>query len=77
MIRLTDEEIDAIYQAGWWGAGVDYDEAIATAQLKKVIDWLDTECAEHPKVTDYGERYLNHHVDCPECWQVLLKESST
>ena len=25
---LNDEEIDTIYRLGWWGAGVDYDQAL-------------------------------------------------
>lgn len=51
------------------------DKAIAKAQLKKVVEWLDTDCTEHSRVSDsYGKKYFDSHSDCPECWQALLEE---
>ena len=77
---LKDEEILGLLKTGEWLAGfhnhkVYRGSVIAKAQLKKVVEWCDAPCLEHPKTDDsYGKPYTNCHSDCPECWQSLLKE---
>lgn len=76
MILLSDEEIR---DATCW----DYlsgDELILLrqsnkAQLKAVVEWLDSDCKEHPKVSDpNGKSSFYHHEDCPQCWLALRRE---
>ena len=45
------------------------------AQLKKVVEWLDTDCDEHPKVSDsYGIPYYDCRSECADCLQSLKEE---
>jgi len=84
MILLSDEEIEVVKKYANNPPVVDgmltfhiYDEqrAIAKAQLKKVGEWGDGDCNEHPYAAyPTGTRFLQRK-DCPDCWQSLLKET--
>ena len=40
--------------------------------LRDFVEWLETDCTEHPKVSDsYGIPYFDSHSDCVECLESL------
>lgn len=44
--------------------------------LRKVVDWGESECFEHPYNSDLPEEEYNRKRHrCIECWQSLLKET--
>lgn len=49
-------------------------EASADYAVKKVLEWCDEVCEEHPEV-NYPEvgTHLNKRHDCPLCWEALKK----
>ena len=73
---LTDEEITKAFNHGVrHGDGTYPPEAIAKAQLKKVVEWGEEECFEHPyKSNIKSEEYNRKRHRCFECWQSLLEE---
>ena len=64
MILLTDDEIKEAQ-----GQGYSDWESVASAQLKKVVEWLDRPCHEHS-----GD-VLHPHRRCGVCLQALKKEA--
>ncbi len=46
------------------------------AQLKKVVEWQEAKCAEHPEhnACDDG-LHFNLRRDCPQCMQALKEEA--
>ncbi len=81
MIQLSDEGIGVIaceFQAGILETGEvgNLCKAIKKAQLKKVGDWGNEECFDHPfKSRLKSEEYNRKRHRCPECWQILLEET--
>jgi len=80
-ILLTDEEIEESSQVDMFlpNGEVDPDcgylrgrQQVARAQLKRVAEWGNEPCP-HPSTFD-GQR-LTKKKNCPDCWQVLLKEA--
>ena len=74
MILLEDEELLRAIEEGYEVKdGVEmrviYAYAIARAQLKKVVEWLDRPCHEHS-----GD-VLHPHRRCGVCLQALKKEA--
>lgn len=50
-------------------------ELLFKAQLKKIGEWGEEECFEHPyKSNDPKEEYNRKRHRCPECWQSLQEE---
>lgn len=46
------------------------------AQLKKVVEYLGADCIEHPLLSTLPNvlSYAFSRIECPKCWQALLKE---
>ncbi|KKN75004.1 hypothetical protein LCGC14_0385060 [marine sediment metagenome] len=85
MILLTDEEIRGAIQDynatlnqccddSYFTIHADSFNAIAKAQLKKVVEWGNEWCPVHTiEISkDVTEVIAKHQ--CCECWQALLKE---
>ena len=48
---------------------------VTKAQLKRVVEWGDEDCEEHPYTSrSKGEAYNRKRHRCPQCRQVLLDE---
>ena len=75
-VGLTDEEISlALSKQGYTDEVHAELEVVAEAQLKKVMEWGNEDCEEHPYTSrSKGEAYNRKHHRCPECWQGLLEE---
>ncbi len=83
MILLDDEEIDKAYLAYMESdlppktdISRGANRAIIQAQLKKVVEWQEAKCAEHPEHNAYDDGlHFNLRRDCPQCMQALKKEA--
>lgn len=83
MIRLTDEEMDTVWNEAsslklLMGSaedikqsGINCARALRDAQLKKVAEWGNETCYEHLKVMG-GLPIFRHR--CDMCWQAILEE---
>lgn len=77
-ILLDDDDMFYVGMDVTKGGG-DYADIIevirtsAKAQLKKVAEWGNELCKEHPEVNypEKGTHYNKRH-DCPICWQTLV-----
>ena len=50
-------------------------QRVAEAQLKKVYEWGNEDCFDHPyRSRIKSEEYNRKKHRCPECWQSLLEE---
>lgn len=86
MIRLTDEEIDAIIDKAYKdNRGVmpqgyvdkDIGDNSAKAQLKKVAEWGNEPCEERSHwvlLDNMTQCPMPLKRECPLCWQALLEE---
>ncbi len=81
MILLSPEELKQAQESvGWFCTDNDYYgysnglNAIAKAQLKQVVKWLEEDCPHDvtPQIP-YARAKRKH---CVECWQDLKKEAS-
>ena len=70
MIRLTDEEIQAIHDSlvGQY-APITIEMQVAQAQLKNVAEWFEEKCYDHAPALPRVKRKR-----CARCWQALLDE---
>ncbi len=72
----TDEELDGAF-FDYAGRGIAPGEIYIITTAKKIAERLQRPCAEHP--SDYipldGKKiYADKRINCPECWDSLLKE---
>jgi len=85
-VLLSDEQIREVISHTRIG---EYDyKLLCAAQLKAVIEWLESPCTEHvDKVISKDDpvigwaidnditRHYAHRRDCPECWENLKGEA--
>ena len=76
MIRLTDEEITELWkQLNKQYPKLDRITSIregAKAQLKKMVEWGEGNCLDHPF---RGGIVQLQRKECTLCWQALLEET--
>ena len=73
-IVLTKEEIEKLNAGAHRPLSCIGCDIIAKAQVKKVGEWGNEECFEHPYNSDLPEEEYNRKRHrCSECWQALLK----
>ena len=86
MILLADNEIrqeldklpngNLFLPSAYEETSIAWNEFIARTQLKKVVEWLDKECDEHPEHNAYDDGlHFNRRRDCQGCLPALKKEA--
>lgn len=55
----------------------DYAETVAEAQLKKAMEWLNSDCP-HEQMEDFaGEKMATQtRRECDECWQAQVDKNT-
>ena len=83
MVLLNPEELKQAQESvGWFCSDNDFYgyfkglNAIAKAQLKKVVEWGQELCKDHNRTQREEQGWFVKRHDCPQCWQDLKKEAS-